>query len=433
MTAINSVSPSPEFVGQPITVAYNFAVVPPGGGIPIGPSGTITVTASDGSSCMAPAALGTGACVLSPTPTTAGIRTFTITYPGDNNFVLSAANGNYTVYQLVFTVQPSNTGVGLTMTPAVQVAAQDASNTTLTSFTGSVTLAIGSGPGKLSGTTTQNAVNGVATFNDLNINKMANGYTLVASLAGGVAPVTSNAFNIDGLLFAGTDHNTFANTPLPDQLGRFTVNGANNTGGSVLSLPYYINGIAQTGNFLYAGNPNTNTLQTIDFNGNPVNSVFSSGVSSVTAGFPNACCNEDMAFDAAGNVLWHAHYNNTSPANSEIEKLDPATGAVTATYVQPDVVGITFVGNTIWITKWSAKQVGTWDPATNTFTPQFATPANAGGLAYDPVNGILWVGLAGGSIVPYNPANGLPLNAGFSPLTAGGDTVDGLEFVSQVP
>jgi len=309
--------------------------------------------------------------------------------------------------------------VGLTMAPAVQVAAQDGSNTTLTSFTGSITLAIGSGPGKLSGTTTQNAVNGVATFNDLSINKMANAYTLVASLAGGVAPVTSNAFNIDGVLFAGTDDKTFNNL-LPDQLGRFTINGTNTTGGVILSVPYHINGMAQgAGKFLYAGDPNSNTLRSIDFNGNLL--------SSVTGTFPASCCNEDMAFD--GNVLWHANWS------LEIEQLNPATGAVITAYAQPDVVGITFVGNTIWITHWAGQQVGTWDPATNTFTAKFSTaPANAGGLAYDPVNGILWVGLAGGSVVPYNPVTGLAMGPGFSPFgNTGFDTVDGLEFVSQVP
>jgi Bacterial Ig-like domain (group 3) len=196
VTSVNSVSPSPAFVGQPITVSYTFAVVAPGAGSPIPPSGNITVSASDGSSCMAPAALGSGACVLAPTPTNAGTVTFIITYSGDSNFVGSGANGNYTVYQLVFTTQPSNTGVGLTM-PAVLVAAQDNTNTTLASFTGSITLAIGSGPGTLSGTTTQNAVSGVATFGDLSINKIANGYTLTASPSGGVPDATSNGFNID--------------------------------------------------------------------------------------------------------------------------------------------------------------------------------------------------------------------------------------------
>ena len=114
-------------------------------------------------------------CTLSPAPTVAATYSLAISYSGDGNFVASGANSNYTVYQLVFTKQPSNTGVGLTMTPAVQVTAEDSSSTTLTTFTGGVTVAIGTGPGTatLSGTTTLNAVSGVATFADLNINPLA--------------------------------------------------------------------------------------------------------------------------------------------------------------------------------------------------------------------------------------------------------------------
>src|SRR5258707_13498081 len=111
-------------------------------------------SATDGSSCMAAAVQGAGMCTLSPAPTTAGKVTFAINYPGDGNFVNSAFNGNYNVYKLVFTTQPSNTGVGLTITPAVVVTAEDSGNNTLT-FTGGITVAIGSGPGTLSGTTTQ--------------------------------------------------------------------------------------------------------------------------------------------------------------------------------------------------------------------------------------------------------------------------------------
>ena len=120
---------------------------------------------------------------------------------GDGNFVASGYNGNYNVYQLVFTAQPSNTGVGLTMTPAVAVTAEDSSNNPVTAFTGGVTVAIGSGTGSatatLSGTLTQSAVGGVATFNDLSINKIANGYMLTAAPSGGVPDATSIAFNID--------------------------------------------------------------------------------------------------------------------------------------------------------------------------------------------------------------------------------------------
>jgi hypothetical protein len=65
----------------------------------------------------------------------------------------------------------------------------------VSSFTGGITLAVGSGPGTLSGTTTRNAVSGVATFNDLSIDKAASGYTLVASSTSPVK-ATSNQFSI---------------------------------------------------------------------------------------------------------------------------------------------------------------------------------------------------------------------------------------------
>src|SRR5213076_2062173 len=82
-------------------------------------------------------------------------------------------------------------------TPAVQVTAQDALGNTATAFGGSVTVAIGTNPGggTLSGTTSLNAVNGVATFAGLNINRAGAGYTLAASASGlGTAP--SPAFNV---------------------------------------------------------------------------------------------------------------------------------------------------------------------------------------------------------------------------------------------
>jgi len=212
-------SPSTVFVGQPVTISFGFSVQSPGAGSPIPPSGNILVTASDGSYCTVSAATATallaGACQLQPPPTKAGNVTYAINYPGttpaDPNFIGSGANGNYNVYQLVFTTQPSNTGVGNTITPAVQVTAEDSTGATLTGFGGGITVAKGSGPGTLSGTLTQSAVAGVATFPDLSINKVATGDTLVASPAGGVPAATSNAFNITLAL----NYTQLTQTPLP--------------------------------------------------------------------------------------------------------------------------------------------------------------------------------------------------------------------------
>ncbi len=101
---------------------------------------------------------------------------------------------------LAFTVQPSTTLPLLTIQPAVQVTVLDAAGNPITSFNGPVTIAIGHNgglliPGRLSGTTTVTAVNGVATFSNLSIDQLGNGYTLVVSAAG-VTGAESRTFNI---------------------------------------------------------------------------------------------------------------------------------------------------------------------------------------------------------------------------------------------
>jgi len=91
----------------------------------------------------------------------------------------------------------------LTIQPPVQVTVVDDLGNTLTSYDGSVTIAIGHNaglllPGTLAGTKTVTAVNGVATFADLSIDQLGNGYTLVVSGAG-LTGAESAPFNI-GLL-----------------------------------------------------------------------------------------------------------------------------------------------------------------------------------------------------------------------------------------
>src|SRR5438046_2767729 len=101
-----------------------------------------------------------------------------------------------TATNLAFTTQRQSTQSGQTM-QAVRVTARDASVNTVTSYTGLITVAIGANPsgGTLSGTTSVNAVNGVATFSTLSINNAGNGYTLTAS-ASGLTGATSASFNI---------------------------------------------------------------------------------------------------------------------------------------------------------------------------------------------------------------------------------------------
>lgn len=101
--------------------------------------------------------------------------------------------------KLAFQTQPTTT-LPLATIPAVRVVVQDDLGNTMTSFTGSVTVAIGRNggvlvPGTLSGTKTVSVVNGVATFSNLSIDQPGNGYTLRVT-ASGLAGSESAAFNI---------------------------------------------------------------------------------------------------------------------------------------------------------------------------------------------------------------------------------------------
>src|SRR5438309_2070640 len=75
--------------------------------------------------------------------------------------------------QLAFSVQPSTTVAGATISPAVQVTALDPAGNPVPGFTGNVTVVLGTNPGggTLSGTTTVAAVNGVASFSPLTLDK----------------------------------------------------------------------------------------------------------------------------------------------------------------------------------------------------------------------------------------------------------------------
>ena len=99
--------------------------------------------------------------------------------------------------RLVFTVQPTNATAGQPIAPSVQVTAQDQNGATATSFASQVTLAIGTNPagGTLSGSAAVPAVNGVATFSDLGIDRAASGYTLTAA-ASSLSTAQSTAFDV---------------------------------------------------------------------------------------------------------------------------------------------------------------------------------------------------------------------------------------------
>lgn len=109
----------------------------------------------------------------------------------------SGAGGTGGATHLVFSVQPTSAVATEAISPPIQVNADDAAGITDTSYSGFVTLTIGTNPasGALAGTVSVSAIAGVATFTDISIDSAGTGYTLVAT-SGSLTQRISSAFNI---------------------------------------------------------------------------------------------------------------------------------------------------------------------------------------------------------------------------------------------
>jgi hypothetical protein len=121
-----------------------------------GLGGTLTVTPQNGVATFSNLTL-----------STAGSYTLVASSSG----LTSSTSASFTVttpVKLAFMVQPSNALTGAAISPAVQVAVQDANGNTVTADRSPVTLAL-AGSTALGGTPTVNAQNGIATFSDLTV------------------------------------------------------------------------------------------------------------------------------------------------------------------------------------------------------------------------------------------------------------------------
>src|SRR5882762_482385 len=129
---------------------------------------------------------------------------------------------------LGFTQQPQTTVVaGAAITPPVQVAALDAAEHVVQGFTGAIGLALGpaSNGGTLSGGAPVNAVNGIATFPSLKIDKAGNGYTLRAT-ASQLTAATSGTFEVTAPPTGSLTVTTATSGPNPPTTYTVTVDGS---------------------------------------------------------------------------------------------------------------------------------------------------------------------------------------------------------------
>ena len=137
--------------------------------------------------------------------------TATVTASMDGVVGTGTVNVVQTAKKLTFDAAPLTTQNGVAI-PAVVVRVRDSLGTVVASATNDVSLALSTNPAgaTLSGTTTVNAVNGVATFNGLSIDKPATGYRLTAG-SGTLAVAKTGDFEImnvpiraDSVKLAGT-------------------------------------------------------------------------------------------------------------------------------------------------------------------------------------------------------------------------------------
>ncbi len=188
-TTITGVTPGTIVLGQQVTVSFSVSG---------GATGTVSV--SDGTAGCS-ASVATGSC--SYTPTSAGAKTLTASYPGDATHGSSSDTDALQVdpfgvaTQLQFLVQPSTVLVGDKISPAVEVRILDAFGNLVSTATDAITIIIGTNPGggTLGGSVTVSASGGIASFGDLTIDAAGIGYTLDAS-AIGLSGATSTAFDV---------------------------------------------------------------------------------------------------------------------------------------------------------------------------------------------------------------------------------------------
>lgn len=166
-------------------------------------SGTVVLSTTLGTlTAVTPVGNGTYVAVL----TSAAVGTATVSGSLDGEALANSVDVQVAVgvpTQLVFTTQPSASSVAgeaFAQQPVVEI--RDAAGNTVTTSSASVSLALTSGTGTLSGIATVAASSGAAAFSGLSINTAGTGKVLTAS-SSGLSSATSLAFTVTALAPTG--------------------------------------------------------------------------------------------------------------------------------------------------------------------------------------------------------------------------------------
>jgi hypothetical protein len=197
------------FVGQPSSIVAGSAITP-AMTVDVEDSSGDVVTTDDSDVTLS---LASGSGTLLGTLTAAavdGVATFSsVTLDQAGSFTLEATDGSLTgatsdsfdvtapvASQLAFAQQPSNVTAGSAISPGVTVDVETLGGSVVTTDNSEVVLSIASGSGNLLGTLDAVAVNGVATFSNVSLDR-AGSYTL-AAFDGSLTSAVSSSFTVSG-------------------------------------------------------------------------------------------------------------------------------------------------------------------------------------------------------------------------------------------
>ena len=264
------------------------------------------------------------------------------------------------VPRLAFGLQPGSATEGAMISPPIQIGLLAANGSVVSTATDSVTIRIVADPGggTLSGTTTVAAVNGIAMFANLRIDKRGEGYVLAAAAAG-YAPALTTTFNVSCTCWTTKDPMSIARLGL----GVAVVNGVLYAVGGNISGSWT--------NFVEAYEPVANNWATkapIPQAPIPAAVGVVDGVLYAVGGYDAGTL---QAYDPVANT-W------TTKAPMPTVRFDLAVGVVNGVLY---AVGGRFDG---------AGTVEAYEPVANTWTTKAPMPTPRYGLGVAVVNGILY-------------------------------------------
>ena len=328
---------------------------------------------------------------------TVGQKNVTAIFSGLPPVTFTASVGASGPTQLAITRPPQNTAAGVAFSPSVQVSIQDAGGNTVTTATDAVTLSLDANPtgATLSGVLTVNAVNGVATFPGLSVDRVGSGYTLAATAAG-LTGDTSPPFDI---LPGGANRLVFITPPTNRVVGQafspaIQVQVQDAAGNPVITAVNAITLNSSVAGTLVGNNTKGAVGGTATFGGL---SIKAAGTGyTLTAGASGLTSATSEAFDIAP-ASTKIDITGQTPAASlpgqsfnvsyDVDPILPGAGELNGNVTVTD--GTTSCTGTVTIFGGGSCSLSLADPGSHQITASYANDPNFSGSTSDPVTHVV--------------------------------------------